>query len=553
MLRGLMMDRPLLVSSLIKYGVDTHPDLPVVSAATETGIHRATLRDTYDRIVRLTRVLSDLGIGPGDRVATLAWNSYRHFELYYAISGMGAVCHTINPRLFPDQLAYIVNHAKDKALFFDANLLPIVEKMQAQWAPIRAYVAMTDRAHMPAEHKLSALQCYEELLGRVDGTAMQGFEWPEFDENAACALCYTSGTTGEPKGVLFSNRSTMLHTFFMVTCQPRIFGSGQPILPVVPLFHANAWGLPYVSPLMGVPLVFPGAKLDGASLFELMDGEKVASAWGVPTVWLGLLDEIKKRGRKPEGFSSMLVGGSAAPRSLIEVFERDYDVRVIHGWGMTEMSPVGATTRLSPREQKLSLTERLDLVARQGKRMYGVEMKLVGEDGQRLPHDGVAVGELHVRGGAIASAYYENEQASAKAFDKEGWFGTGDVARILPDGFLVIVDRAKDLVKSGGEWISSIDVEGVAMAVPGVANCALIGVPHPRWIERPLLVVVKAPGAEPTKEAILAHLAGALARWQIPDDVVFVDQLPLTATGKVSKRELRARFADFKLPDHPQR
>jgi fatty-acyl-CoA synthase len=549
MLQGLMMDRPLLISSLISYGAEMYPQMPIVSAATETGLHRTTMRETYDRIVRLTFVLRRLGIEPGDRVATLAWNSVRHFELYYAISGIGAVCHTINPRLFPDQLAYIVNHAKDKALFFDTSLLPVVEKMHPRWAPIRSYVAMTDRAHMPADHSLKDLQCYEDLLAGIDPGVANGFVWPEFDEKAASALCYTSGTTGEPKGVLFSNRSTLLHTFSMVTCQPRTFGAGEPILPVVPLFHANAWGLPYTAALMGTPLVFPGAKLDGASLFDLMDGEKVYSAWGVPTVWLGLLEEMKKRGRKPAGFSMMLVGGSAAPRPLIETFERDYDVRVVHGWGMTEMSPVGSTTRMTPRMEKLPVAERVDLAVPQGKRVYGVEMKIVGEDGQRLPHDGQAVGELHVRGGAICSGYFENPEAGATSFDKEGWFATGDVARITPAGDLFIVDRAKDLVKSGGEWISSIDVEGIAMGVPGIANCALIGVPHPKWIERPLLVVVKAAGADASKDAILSHLANSLAKWQLPDDVVFVDQLPLTATGKVSKRELRGRFADHKLPE----
>lgn len=548
MLRGLMMDRPLLVSSVLTYAAERTPDLPIVSAATEAGLHRYTLGDSYARIVKLATVLRNLGIGPGDRVATLAWNSYRHFELYYAISGIGAVCHTINPRLFPDQLTYIVNHAQDKALFFDAGMLTLVERMKEGWGPIRSYVAMTDRAHMPEQHTIKDLQCYEDLLADV-ATRGDGFVWPDFDENAASALCYTSGTTGEPKGVLFSNRSTILHAFSTAIGVPTAFGSAKPILPVVPLFHANAWGVPYIAPLTGSPIIFPGAKLDGASLFDLMDGENVHSAWGVPTVWLGLLDEMKKRGRKSTGFSEMLVGGSAAPRPLIEVFERDYDVRVIHGWGMTEMSPVGTTTHLSPSMEALPFSDRMELKVRQGRRIFGVEMKLVGEDGSRMPHDGVAVGELYVRGGTVASAYYENAEASARAFDKEGWFATGDVARIMPDGFLIIVDRAKDLVKSGGEWISSIDVEGVAMGVPGIANCALIGVPHPRWIERPLLVAVPAAGATPTKDDIIARLKGSLAKWQIPDDVVFVEQLPLTATGKVSKRELRARFADFKLPD----
>ncbi len=543
MLKGLMMNRPLLVSNLIDFAAEVHGQMPLITSAVEGGIHRTTARETRARVARLANVLRKLGIKPGDRVATLAWNTTRHVELYFAISGIGAVCHTINPRLFPEQLTYIVNHAEDKILFFDLTFLPLIEKLQPGFKPVGTYVAMTDRAHMPAASPLAGLLCYEDLiaLGEPEIT------WPDLDENAASSLCYTSGTTGEPKGALFSHRSTVLHTLFVTACLPDAFGADKPLLPVVPLFHVNAWGLPYATMLSGTPLVMPGPKLDGASLFDLLEAENVYSSWGVPTVWLGLLAEMDKRGRKPRNFSMVIVGGSAAPAAMIETFEQKWDVTIVHAWGMTEMSPVGTFGKLSPEMKALPFAERLKIKSRQGQRLVGVDFKIVDEDGQRLPHDGEAQGELFVRGPTVISAYFNNEAASAAAFDKDGWFGTGDVAKITADGFLTLVDRTKDLVKSGGEWISSIDVENEAIRCPGVANAAVIAVPHPKWSERPLLIVVKAPGANPAKDDILAHLADKLAKWQVPDDVVFVDTLPLTATGKISKKDLRAQFAGFKL------
>ncbi len=544
MLKGLMMDRPLLVSSLIDFGAEVHSDSYIASAAVEGGIHRQTFAETRARVARLANVLRTMGIKPGDRVATLAWNTWRHYELYFAISGIGAVCHTINPRLFPEQMAYIVNHAEDTTLFFDLTFTPLVEKLREHFKPIKTYVALTNRTHMPSETTIPGLLCYEDLLAQASETIV----WPEFDENTACALCYTSGTTGEPKGALYSHRATLLHAMFSVVSQPAAFLPDNPILPVVPLFHVNAWGLPYMVAMTGVPFVMPGPRLDGASLFQLMDQEKVWGAWGVPTVWLGLLDEIKKQGRKPANLSRILVGGSAAARATIETFERDYGVEIIHGWGMTEMSPIGSLTQMTRAERQLPFDKRLDIKCRQGRRMFGVDLKIVDEDGNRLPHDGKAQGELFVRGPAIASGYYRNEAATAAAIDKEGWFGTGDVATISADGWLMLVDRTKDLVKSGGEWISSIDVENVALGIPGVANAAVIAIPHAKWNERPLLIVVKAPGADPKKEDILAHLAEHLAKWQVPDDVVFVDSLPMTATGKISKKTLRTQFEGFTLP-----
>ena len=546
MLRGLMMDRPLLVSSVIDYAAEVFPDVEIVSQTIEGGLHRYGYAQARRRIARLANALLRLGVREGDRVATLAWNGYRHFELYFAISGIGAVCHTINPRLFPEQISYIANHAGDSVLFFDLTFLPLVEKLAPSCRSINTFVLMTDQDHMPRSGPLQNLLCYEDLLAQAEDQ----FSWPEFDEHAACALCYTSGTTGEPKGVLYSNRSMLLHTFFLISTRPDLFAHNRTILPVVPLFHANAWSLPYVTPLTGCPLILPGARLDGPTLFDLMEAEGVEAGWGVPTVWLGLLEEFRKRGRKPKKLVQILSGGSAVPQAMIDTFTRDWGIEVTHGWGMTEMSPVGTLTVFRPDERAKSPVERAALSARQGRRMFGVDLKVIDEAGRRAPADGQASGELFVRGATVVSGYFNNPEASAKQIDGEGWFGTGDVAKLTPDGWLLIVDRTKDLVKSGGEWISSIDVENAALAaVGGIANCAVIGVPHPKWNERPLLVVVKAPGAEPSKAEILDALGAKIAKWQMPDDVVFVDALPMTATGKISKKDLRAKFADYQLPD----
>ena len=507
--------------------------------------HRYGYAQARERIGRLANALVGLGVKPGDRVATLAWNGYRHFELYFAISGLGAVCHTINPRLFPEQIAYIANHAGDSVLCFDLSFLPLVEKLAPSCTTIKTFVLMTDHDHMPRHAPMADLLCYEDLLAAT----RCGIDWPEFDEHTACALCYTSGTTGEPKGVLYSNRSMLLHTFFLISTRPDLFAHNRTILPVVPLFHANAWSLPYVTPLTGCPLILPGAKLDGPTLFDLMENEGVEAGWGVPTVWLGLLEEFKKRGRKPKNLVQILSGGSAVPQAMIDIFTRDWGIEVTHGWGMTEMSPVGTLTVFRPDERAKSPMQRAALSARQGRRMFGVDLKVIDEEGKRAPADGQASGELFVRGATVVSGYFNNPEASAKQIDAEGWFGTGDVAKITPDAWLLIVDRTKDLVKSGGEWISSIEVENAALAaVQGIANCAVIGVPHPKWHERPLLVVVKAPGAEPTKAEILDALGAKIAKWQMPDDVVFVEALPMTATGKISKKDLRAKFADYRLP-----
>jgi 3-(methylthio)propionyl---CoA ligase len=542
MLTGMMMNRPLLVSGLIDFAGEVYGTIPMVSQTVEGGIHRYTYADSKKRIAKLANALIAMGVKPGDRVATLAWNGYRHFELYFAISGIGAVCHTINPRLSPEQFIYIVNHAEDTALFFDTTFLPVVDKLKAHWKPVKNYVAMTDAAHMP---DVAGLLCYETLIA----PASDQIVWPEFPETTAAALCYTSGTTGDPKGALYSHRSTVLHALYSVASINIAFGSDRSILPVVPLFHVNAWGLPYSAAITGTTLIFPGPKLDGESLFELMESEHAGGSWGVPTVWQGLLAEMKKRGRKPVGLKHVLIGGSAAPKPMIEIFEKEYGVTVIQGWGMTEMSPLGTVGYLLPDEENLDFKDRVDLKAKQGRRVYGVDLKIVDEAGKRLPHDDVASGELFVRGNAIVSGYFKNEAASTRALDSEGWFATGDVARIAPNSMLTIVDRTKDLVKSGGEWISSIDVENAALAHPGLSNCAVIGIPHPKWTERPVLVAIKAPGATPTKEEILKLLDSKLAKWQLPDDVIFVDALPIGPTGKVSKRDLRAKFADYKLPD----
>lgn len=545
MLKGMMMDRPLSIPSVIEYAAEVNATNRIVSATVEGGIHSYSYAEARDRIAQLAHGLRAMGMQPGDRIATLAWNGYRHFELYYGISGIGAVCHTINPRLHPEQIAYITNHAEDRVLFFDLTFLPLVRGLMAHLPKGLVPVVMTDRSHLPPDHGVDGLICYEDILS---GQPAQ-IDWPELDENTASCLCYTSGTTGEPKGALYSHRSTLLHSFGAVLAGTRSFGQGKRILPVVPLFHVNAWGLPYSAPLSGTDLVFPGPGLDGPSLFRLMDEQAVTGAWGVPTVWGGLLAEMRAQGRKPAALDMLLIGGSAVAPAMIRAFDAEFGISVLHGWGMTEMSPLGTITREPADMDQLPLEKRVAIRSPQGKRAWGVEMKIVDEAGQRQPHDGQATGELLVRGPFIVRGYYNNEKASADALDSEGWFRTGDVAKIDPGGDLTIVDRTKDLIKSGGEWISSIDVENIAVAHPGVALAAAIGLPHPKWDERPILVVVRAEGAEIGKEALRDHLAEHLAKWQVPDDVIFVESLPMTATGKVSKLELRKQFTDYRFAD----
>ncbi|WP_292285255.1 long-chain-fatty-acid--CoA ligase [Marivita sp.] len=541
-MHAMMMNRPLSVIEVLRYAAEIHGSGEIVSVRTEGDLHRQSYAKTFARTGQLAHGLDALGVGQGDRVATLAWNGYRHFELYYAISGMGAVCHTINPRLSAEQMLYIIGHAGDRILFVDVTFIPILEALADQLPKGLELVAMTDAAHMP-DSKLDLI-CYEDLLG--DHPAE--YDWPDLPENTAAGLCYTSGTTGNPKGSLYSHRSTVLHALFVAVTLPRSLHEGARLLPVVPMFHVNSWGMPYAAPLVGASLIMPGAKLDGASLFDLMQSEKVTASWGVPTVWLGLRAEIEARSVPPSTLDQLVIGGSAAPRSMIAFFE-DQGIDVCHAWGMTEMSPIGTTGQLSIDMQDAPFDDRMARKALQGRRMFGVDLKLVGQDSQRLPHDGVAVGELFVRGNAVISGYFNDEAATAAVMDSDGWFGTGDVASITPDGYLGIQDRSKDLIKSGGEWISSIDLENVAMSHPDVANCAVIAISHPKWDERPVLVVQGKEGAQPELESFHALMAPHFAKWQLPDDVLYVDTLPLTATGKVSKLMLRKQFADYVLPE----
>ncbi|MCK0150583.1 long-chain-fatty-acid--CoA ligase [Marivita sp. S6314] len=541
-MQGLMMNRPLSVIEILRFASEIHSDGEIVSVRTEGDLHRQTYRETYARAGQVAHALGALGIQHGDRVATLAWNGYRHFELYYAISGYGAVCHTINPRLSAEQMIYILNHADDGVLFVDTTFVPIIEALKDQLPKGLRLVVMTDAAHMP-DSPLDLL-CYEDLLAPHDTT----YDWPDLPEETAAGLCYTSGTTGNPKGSLYSHRSTVLHALFVAVTVPLSLREGARLLPVVPMFHVNSWGMPYAAPIVGASMIMPGGRLDGPSLYDLMETEKVTASWGVPTVWLGLRAEIEARGKPPSALEQVVIGGSAAPRSMIEFFETA-GIDVCHAWGMTEMSPVGTSAQVPVAKADAPFEERMDLKSLQGRRMFGVDLKIVGEDGTRLPQDGKAVGELYVRGNAVISGYFNNDDATKAAVDAEGWFGTGDVASISPDGYLSIQDRSKDLIKSGGEWISSIDLENIAMAHPDVANCAVIAIAHPKWDERPVLVVVPKEGCQPSLDEFHDMMSDHFAKWQLPDDVLYVDALPLTATGKVSKLTLRKQFADYVLPD----
>lgn len=542
-MRGLMMDRPLLISQIIEYAASNFPDQEVVSRTVEGELHRYTYRDAARRSRQLAHALQKLGVQKTDRVATVAWNTYRHLEIYYATSGIGAVCHTINPRLPADQFTYIVGHAEDQYLFVDLTFVPLLEKLKDQLQGVKGVVIMTDRAHMP-ETQLANVHCYEDLIADQPTE----FEWPEFDENTASSLCYTSGTTGNPKGVLYSHRSTVLHSFFVLSVPGLTMDEESAMLPVVPMFHVNAWGVPYFGPMVGAKLVFPGPRLDGESLAELMNNEGVTDAWGVPTVWMGLLKHMREAGQRFKTLKHVLIGGSAAPRAMLKDFKETYGVEGLQGWGMTEMSPIGTVSLVRPGDKGRSSEEQLDIKCKQGRAVFGVEMKIVDNDGNRQPHDGEAFGELLVRGPAILSGYYENPEANAKAFDDEGWFRTGDVAKIDPDGYMEIVDRTKDVIKSGGEWISSIDLENAAVGHPEIAEAAVISAPHPKWDERPLLVCVREPGTNVDKDGVLEYLSQHVAKWWLPDDVVFVEELPHSATGKLQKAKLRENFKGYTLP-----
>ncbi|ARN22820.1 3-(methylthio)propionyl-CoA ligase [Piscinibacter gummiphilus] len=540
-MNGLMMGQPLLVSALLTHAQRHHGEQEIVSRRVEGDIHRYRFVDLARRSRQLANALRQLGLGDDDRVATLAWNGYRHLELYYAVSGSGRVLHTLNPRLHPDQLRWIAEHAQDRALFFDLSFLPQVEAIASLLPGIKAFVAMTDRAHMPATSKVPGLLCYEELLADASDT----FEWPALDEQRASSLCYTSGTTGNPKGVLYSHRSTVLHTWAAALPDSLNCSSRDAILPVVPMFHVNAWGLPYVACMVGAKLVLPGPGLDGKSLHELFEAEQVTLSAGVPTVWQGLLNHVDANKLTFSSMRRTIIGGAACPPAMMKAFQERHEVQVLHAWGMTELSPVGTVCALKGRQLDLPDGERAAIQLKQGRAVFGVDMKIVGADGAELPWDGRQSGELMVRGPWIVARYLNDEGAGPLV---DGWFPTGDVATIDADGFMQITDRSKDVIKSGGEWIGSIDLENIAMSHPAVAMAACIGVAHPKWDERPLLVVVRKPGASVTREELLAFYEGKIAKWWTPDDVAFVDGIPLGATGKMLKNKLRDTFKDHRLP-----
>ncbi len=531
---GSMMQNPLLISSILDHAVRCHGDVEVVSRRCEGDIHRYTYADVAQRAKQLANALQAHGIAAGARVATLAWNGYRHLEIYYAVSGMGAITHTINPRLFPEQIAYIANHAEDEILFFDLTFLPLVEAVAPKLHNVKTYILLADKTHMPATTSLANLHCYEYFIAAHSAN----FAWPALDEDAPASLCYTSGTTGNPKGVLYTHRSTVLHT--VGANAPDGFGlnSDSVVLPVVPMFHVNAWGIPYICPAYGCKLVFPGPALDGASLYQLFEQEAVTMSAGVPTVWLGLLNHVRSNNLRFSTFKETVIGGSACPPAMLREFEDVYGVTVIHAWGMTELSPLGTVCRLKRAQKLLSAEAQFAIKVKQGRSIFGVDMKIVGSDGAALAHDGKAFGDLHVRGSWVCARYYKETESALI----NGWFPTGDVATIDADGFMQITDRSKDVIKSGGEWISSIELENLAMAHPAVMEAAVIGVAHSKWDERPLVLVVLKPNTTLTSAELLQFYEGKIAKWWMPDDVVFVEKLPHTATGKLLKTQLRDEY-----------
>jgi len=537
-MRGLMQDWPMRVHRFIDHAALYHRRARIVSRTIEGGINRTGYAEIRARALRLTGALKRRGVKPGDRIATLAWNTHRHLEAWYGIAGAGAVYHTLNPRLFPDQLAWIANHGGARMLMFDVCFAPILEAIAPRLKHVTTYVALCDAAHLPALKLPGKVIAYEDFLAAREGT------WTRGHENDACGLCYTSGTTGDPKGVLYSHRSNMLHTLLAGQSPGLGMAAGDVVMPIVPMFHANGWGIPFIAPMAGASLVMPGPRLDGASLYDLMEAERVTATAGVPTVWLGLLQYLDANRLTLHHLKRVLIGGAAVPRAMIEAFE-SRGIAVTHAWGMTEMSPAGSMSAIKPPLETLPRIGQIDALCKQGYPPFGVDMKVDDDKGRQRPRDGKSVGRLKVKGPAVARAYYKG--AGAEAFDSDGWFDTGDVASLDENGFLQITDRSKDVIKSGGEWISTIEIENLAVGHPDVAEAAAIGVPHAKWGERPLLIIVPKPGCNPDRDTLLAHLRGKIAKWWLPDAVVLVDEIPHTAAGKILKTQLRRQFADFRL------
>ena len=541
---GLMQSQPLLISSLITFAERHHGDGEIVSRRVEGDIHRYTYRELAQRSRQLANALEALGVPQGERVASIAWNGYRHMEMYFGVSGSGRVLHTINPRLHPEQVAWIVNHAEDQVLCFDMTFLPLVQAVHAKCPTVKKWVALCDADKLPADSGIPGLTSYEEWIGAASST----YAWPQIDENSASSMCYTSGTTGNPKGVLYSHRSTTLHAYAAALPDVMNLSARDAVLPVVPMFHVNAWGIPYSAALTGCKVVFPGPALDGKSVYELVEAEGVTFAAGVPTVWPMLLTHVRANGLKFSTLKRTVIGGSACPPAMITAFQEEFGVNVLHAWGMTETSPLGTLCTLKNKHLQLPRAQQELLQQKQGRAICGVDLKIVGGDGKELPWDGKTYGDLLVRGPWILDSYFKGDSPLIKDENGVGWFPTGDVATIDADGFMQITDRSKDVIKSGGEWISSIDIENIAMAHPAVTMAACIGMPHPKWDERPIVAVSLKPGASVTREELLKFYEGKTAKWQIPDDVVFVEAIPLGATGKMLKTKLREQLQGYKLP-----
>ncbi len=541
---GQMMDMPLLISHMLRHADRYHGDSEIVSRLVDGDIHRYTYRDAHRRTKKLANALIALGVSPGDRLGTLAWNTHRHYEAYFGIAGIGAVSHTINPRLFPEQISYIINHAEDKLLFIDETFIPLVESLASQLSTVKKIIVLTDKTDI--ETSLSNWVAYESLIAAQPDE----FDWPTFDERSASSLCYTSGTTGNPKGVLYSHRSTVIHTYTASMPDALNVSARDVVMPVVPMFHVNAWGLPYICTMSGAKLVFPGPAMDGQSLCQLIQSEGVTFSAGVPTIWAGVDMHLKDNNQDLPSLKRIVIGGSACPSSMIRSFEIDHKIEVAHAWGMTEMSPLGTFNTFKTKHLKFDQETQIAFKSRQGRVLFGVDMKIVDGDGNELPWDGTTFGDLLVRGPNVLSNYFKHsDDLLITDSEQNGWFMTGDVATIDPDGYMQITDRSKDVIKSGGEWISSIEIENTAVAHDDIIEAAVIAIPHPKWDERPLLVVVKKPESSITKEALLKFFIGKIAKWCIPDDVIFVEEIPHTATGKILKTKLREDFANYSSSD----